>query len=225
MKRIGIVAAMKVEIELLLEQMTDMSLHNIAGAKYFSGEIAGCDTVISECGIGKVNSSLRTQIMIDRFGVEMLLNTGIAGGLSSALSKMSVVVSDKLTYHDVDRGQIISVFPAGEWFIADREMAEIMTGCAGCDAHFGVIATGDRFISDSSVKNRIYSELDALCVDMEGAAVAHTAFINGIPFAAIRCISDMADEEAAADFFEFEKIAANRSADIVIKALPLLREL
>jgi adenosylhomocysteine nucleosidase len=223
MKKLGIVAAMKVEIELLLEQMTNQTVREYSGARFFTGKISDCEAVIVECGIGKVNSALRTQVLIDRFGVDMLLNTGIAGGISPELKQMSVVVSDKLTYHDVDRGQMFSVFPDGEWFFADRGVVSVLNSCAGEDAHFGVIATGDTFVSDSAVKNRIYRELDALCVDMEGASVAHTALINGIPFAAIRCISDMADEEAPAGFFEFEKTASNRSADIIIKALPLLK--
>ena len=103
-------------------------------------------------------------------------------------------------------------------------MVKILSDCTP-DAHIGVIATGDAFISDSTRKSRIFRELDALCVDMEGAAVAHTAFLNERPFASVRCISDMADEEAPFDFFEFEKNAANCSAAIMIRALPRLAAL
>jgi adenosylhomocysteine nucleosidase len=221
MGKFGIIAAMKVEIELLLGEMTEIRLEKHAGADFYSGKISGCEVVLAECGIGKVNAALHTQAMIDRFNAGMIINTGIAGGISPKLSRMSVVLSDRLTYHDVDRGQAFSVFPDEEWFYADRGMVNIISGCA--ERHpYRVIATGDRFISSSEVKDRIYRELDALCVDMEGAAVAHVAHLNGIPFAVIRCISDMADEGAAFDFFEFERTASNRSADIVVKALPNL---
>ena len=224
MKKIGIVAAMKVEIELLLAQMTEKRHKQFAGADFYEGKISGCEIVLVECGIGKVNSALHTQIMIDRFNVGMLLNTGIAGGINPNLSRMSVVVADKLTYHDADRGMLFSVFPGGEWFFADAGMVNILSDCAQ-DANIGIIATGDAFISDSTIKDRIFRELNALCVDMEGAAVAHTAFLNNIPFAAVRCISDMADEVAAFDFFEFEETAANCSANIVISALTRLAAL
>ena len=116
MKKIGIVAAMKVEIGLLLDQMSEKSRKEYAGASFYEGKIAGCETVLVECGIGKVNSALHTQIMIDKYDVGMILNTGIAGGINPKLSRMAVVVADKLTYHDTDRGMLFSVFPGEEWF-------------------------------------------------------------------------------------------------------------
>lgn len=219
MKRIGIISAMWVEAALLHTKMTNVREHEISGMKYYEGQIEKQEVVLSACGVGKVNAAIFTQIMIDRFGVDAILHTGIAGSMDDRAAHLSLVVANALTYYDVRKEQMIGCFPYQEIFRTDETLCRLAVGAAGEKVHVGLIITGDDFIADREKKAQLKAKYDALCVEMEGAAVANTAFINQIPFVVIRCISDLADGAAAEDYKGFEQKAAEKAAGVIVRLL------
>lgn len=221
MKPMGIIGAMGLEVELLRDRMEDRKETVIAQRHFYSGKLGGKDVVLVCSGIGKVNAALTAQILIDRFNVGAVINTGIAGGTYPGLKVRDVVISDSAAYHDMDPRILALSPPHLEEFRADPELAQrAADACKGrVNCRVGRIATGDQFISDSKVKADIVSRLDPGCVEMEGGAVAHACATNGIPFVIIRCISDNADDEAEMTYDVFEKLAADDAAEIVLAML------
>lgn len=220
MKRIGIISAMWCEVELLHNQMDKIETYEYCGMKYFKGQIYDVEVVLSTCGIGKVNAAIFTQLMIDKFHVDAILHTGIAGSMDRKVTHLSLVVADGLTYYDVRKEQLIHCFPNQEIFKTSEELVKLIMSVVDDDTHVGMIITGDDFIADKEKKELLKSQYpEALCVEMEGAAVANTSFVNGVPFAVIRCISDFADGSATEDYKEFEGKAANKASEVVLKVL------
>ena len=164
-------------------------------------------------------------MMIDRFEVEAIINTGIAGAVHPDLKVLDVVVSRELCYHDYNAGFLQDYPPYIDGIYASESLTEaaveafqqIDHGSSCCFA--GKIASGDQFIESSEVKNRIVESFHPMCVEMEGAAIGHTCTVNEIPFVIIRTMSDNADEEAADSATNFEEVAARHSASIVIQML------
>ena len=220
MQCIGIISAMWVEVRILHSKMEEIEEMEYAGMKYYRGKLNNRNVVLSTCGVGKVNAAIYTQIMIDKFGVEAIIHTGIAGSMDEDVKHLSVVVADALTYYDVRKEQLKNCFPNQEVFKTDKNLTEVLKECAGPDAKSGIIITGDDFISSAEKKAKLKTQYkEGLCVEMEGCAVAHTAFVNHIPFGVIRCISDLADGDATEDYDGFEEKAAIKAADIVQNAL------
>ncbi|MBE5962091.1 MAG: 5'-methylthioadenosine/adenosylhomocysteine nucleosidase [Lachnospiraceae bacterium] len=219
MRRIGIISAMWIEVELLHSKMTDVEEVKHAGMKYYKGKLENVDVVLSTCSIGKVNAAIYTQVMIDHFNVDAIIHTGIAGSMDENVKHLSVVVADGLTYYDVRKEQLKNWFPNQEVFQTDQTLRNILKECAGADARCGLILTGDDFISSAERKAELKKRYPALCVEMEGCAVAHAAYVNGIPFGVIRCISDLADGDATEDYSGFEQKAAVKASEIVQKTL------
>ncbi len=251
---VGIICAMWVEAQLLHDRMEEVRETEYSGMKYYEGRIENADVVLCTCGVGKVNAALYTQILIDRFGVDAIVHTGIAGsmdetvrhldvvvadglrfgvdaivhtGIAGSMDEtvrhLDVVVADGLTYYDVRKEQLRWCFPNQTAFFADKKIRDTLVECAGEDVRRGLILTGDGFVSDCRQKDALKREFpDALCVEMEGCAVAHTAFVNGVSFGVIRCISDLADGAADEDYKEFEEKAAYKAAEIVKKTVAAL---
>lgn len=228
MKKIGIIGAMELEIKLLLDNMELNNKENISGFSYYSGRILGQDIVVTSCSIGKVNAAACTQILIDRFNVDCIINTGIAGGLHSDVNLCDVVISSDVTYHDVRKSQMKGWFPFKECFESDDKLVEV--AIKACDAiknkewkyHIGRIVSGECFVADKKLKETIIKEYSPHCVEMEGAAIGHIAHINNVPFLIIRCISDNANDEATLDYETFETIAANQSSNIVLNMINII---
>lgn len=223
MKRIGIIGAMGCEIELLRARMEDVTETVYAGRTFHHGKLGGKDTVLVCSGIGKVNSAMTAQILIDRYEVDAIINTGIAGGAGEAKVR-DVVVSTELTYHDMSQRILALGWPNLEYFTADATLRKLAAeACEGrVKCHTGRIVTGDQFIDSSEVKADIVARLDPLAVEMEGGAIAHVCAGNGIPFVVIRCISDNADDGAEISYETFEKLAADDAANIVTSMLEKL---
>ncbi|WP_202906863.1 5'-methylthioadenosine/adenosylhomocysteine nucleosidase [Abyssisolibacter fermentans] len=218
MKRIGIIGAMPVEIEILKKELKDCFVETYAGLNYYLGKIKDIEIVLLECGIGKVNAAIYTQILIDKYSVDAIINTGIAGGLSDDVKHLSIVISKQLTYYDVRKIQMINCFPNQEFFKADANLIDLAAKISesnNLDYHIGTIISGEDFISDTERKRKLYQIYKAICIEMEGTAIAHTAFVNQIPFLVIRCISDLANEAATEDYKNFEILAAHESANLV----------
>lgn len=222
MIRLGILGAMELEVETLLAAMEDRKSEVHASSTFHAGKLEGLDVVVVQCGIGKVNAALCVQLLRDIYGVTHLVNTGIAGSLSASLDIGDLVVSRDAMYHDFDccafgypKGQVPGmplVFPA------DTALAEYAYGAAEevnpGHCHMGRIASGDQFVADKVLKTNIIETTQAVCTEMEGAAIAHTAYRNSLPFVILRAISDKADDSADMDYPTFERIAAQRCAQL-----------
>ena len=221
--KLGIIGAMDVEVATLKEQMEDLQRVNIAGMEFCTGRLEGLDVVVVQCGVGKVNAAICTQILCSGYGVTHLVNTGIAGSLCAELDIADMVVSRDAMYHDVD----VAVFgyPAGQVpgmpqvYPADEQLMNNAFAAAEAvnpgHTRTGRVASGDQFISAKAQKEKIIADTGAVCTEMEGAAIAHTAWRNQVPFVILRAISDKADDSAQMDYPTFERIAAHRCAEVV----------
>lgn len=225
MKKIGIIGAMEVEVETLKSHMQHVKTLKKASMEFWEGDLNGVSVVIVKCGVGKVNAGICTQILCDIFGVTHIINTGIAGSLNAAIDIGDIVVSTDTLYHDMDAtgfGYPLGIIPQSEvsFFAADETMIHLAeTSCETVNPEIkvfkGRVATGDQFVSTEEVKSSIVENFHAYCVEMEGSAIAHTAYLNAVPFVIIRAISDKADDSATMDYPEFEKAAAEHSARLV----------
>lgn len=203
---IGIIGAMDKEINALLSQLKDVEEKTMAGMTFHRGKLWDNDAVIVKCGVGKVNMAVCTQLLIDLYEVDMLINTGIAGGLHKDINVGDIVISSDAMQHDVDvtgrgfkPGEIpfmeTSVFKADPELVAMAELAcRIVNPDIGC--FVGRVVTGDQFVSDAAKRVEIIKNFEPCCVEMEGAAMAQVAVLNKVPFLIVRAVSDKADDEA-----------------------------
>ena len=223
--KLGIIGAMTVEVENLKSQMLDVKITKKAGMEFFEGSLEGCPAVVVKCGVGKVNAALCVQALCDCFGVTHIVNTGVAGSLCAKLDIGDFVISKDAIYHDFTCAALNPTYVVGQVpdlsvraFPADEKLVEYAFGAANdlCPghAHIGTVASGDQFVASKETKQQIVSDTNALCTEMEGAAIAHGAWRNGVPFVVIRAISDKADDSAEMDYPTFESIAARRCAQV-----------
>ena len=229
MKTIGIIGAMEVEVAILKEKMEDVRIIKKASMDFYEGILAGKKVVVVRSGIGKVNAGICAQILADVFSVDAIINTGIAGSLNKNINIGDIVLSTDVVQHDMDatgfgyrKGQIpqMPVF----FFNADdnlRRLAAEVCKEVNPDIQVfkGRIASGDQFVCDQDVKNRIVSEFSAYATEMEGAAIGQAAYLNEIPFLVVRAISDKADGCAQMDYSEFEKAAVDHSVRLTLNML------
>ena len=229
MKTIGIIGAMEVEVAILKEKMEDVRIIKKASMDFYVGILAGKKVVVVRSGIGKVNAGICAQILADVFSVDAIINTGIAGSLNKNINIGDIVLSTDVVQHDMDatgfgyrKGQIpqMPVF----FFNADdnlRRLAAEVCKEVNPDIQVfeGRIASGDQFVCDQDVKNRIVSEFSAYATEMEGAAIGQAAYLNEIPFLVVRAISDKADGSAQMDYSEFEKAAVDHSVRLTLNML------
>ena len=232
MTKLGIIGAMAVEVELLKEKMENLTVRNHAGMEFYDGVLEGMPAVVVQCGVGKVNAAMCAQVLCSIFGVTHLVNTGIAGSLCAELDIGDLVVSKDAMYHDFDcvhfgydfgkvPGMDVTAFPADE--------AMIGYACTAAEAvnpghsRIGRVASGDLFVAEKNAKERIIERTNAICTEMEGAAIAQTAYRNGVPFVILRAISDKADDSAEMDYPTFEAIAAHRCAEVAMNMAKQLK--
>lgn len=219
LKTIGIVGAMPSELADIRLDLGDAIIEKIASFDFYVNEVDGKKIINVCCGVAKVNSAMATQILIDRFNVDCVINTGIAGGMDKSVKVCDIVIANEVMHHDVTTRFLQNYPPYCGNYEADKKLIEYaVDACSknGYNSHLGRIVSGEQFISDNEVKNKIVTEFTPLAVDMESAAIGHCCYRNAIPFATIRCISDNADDEGEMSFEEFEKIAAKQVADVVL---------
>ena len=231
--RIGIIGAMESEVANLITRMEDVTYREKAGRRFAVGTLSGKEAVVVQSGIGKVAAAITAQILVDDFGVDALLNTGMAGGLDSRLAVKDLVIATAALQHDFDitafghaRG-----FMYGEddtkptLFVADEALREKARAAAeavlpaGSKAIDGVIASGDIFVDDSALKATLRDDFGAAAAEMEGAAIAQAAVANGVPFVILRTISDLAEHQANVSFDELEKYVGKLAGDITVALL------
>lgn len=224
MKKLGIIGAMDIEIATLQEAMEEKREQSYAGMDFCQGRLEGLDVVVARCGVGKVHAALCVQVLRDCFGVTHVVNTGIAGSLCPELDIGDLVISQDAMYHDFDCCGF--GYPMGKvpglpvTFSADGELRELAMQAAE-NVHpghvrTGRVASGDQFVCDQAKKERIIAVTGGLCTEMEGAAIAQAATVNGLPFVIIRAISDKADNSAEMDYPSFERLAARRCAAVTM---------
>ncbi|MGN0275752.1 MAG: 5'-methylthioadenosine/adenosylhomocysteine nucleosidase [Hominisplanchenecus sp.] len=225
MGTIGIIGAMEVEVKTLKEKMQIQRVVNKAGMEFCEGALEGQQVVIVRSGVGKVNAAVCTQILIDDFAVKAVINTGIAGSLKAEINIGDLVVSDDLVHHDMDAvnfGYPLGQIPQMEVFSfqADEKLAALAEKVCrevnpDIQVFHGRVVSGDQFIADKETKKRIVDHFDGYCTEMEGAAIAQTAYLNQVPFIVLRAISDKADDSATMDYPTFEKQAIIHSVRLV----------
>mgnify|MGYP000054860902 CR=1 FL=1 len=229
---IGIIGAMDEEVAILKESMEVQDMMERAGMTFVKGIMSGKEVVVVRSGIGKVNMGICAQILIDCFGVDTLINTGIAGSLDARIDIGDMVISTDAVHHDMDAtifGDAIGQVPRMDTctFPADQRLVELAVKAnekANPQIHTftGRVASGDQFISSGEVKARIVENFQALCTEMEGAGIAHAAYLNKVSYVIIRAISDKADNSATMDYPEFEKQAIAHSVALVKELLPMI---
>lgn len=226
---LGIIGAMEVEVAALKQDMQDAKVIEKAGMQFYQGKISDKDVVVVKSGIGKVNAGICTQILADIFRVDAVINTGVAGSLNNDIDICDIVISREAQQHDMDvtaLGYDKGVIPDMETsvFLADKKLMKLAKDSAeeielNVNIFEGKVVSGDQFIGTSDAKTHLRETFYGDCAEMEGAAIAHAASLNNIPFLIIRAISDKADGGAEMDFPTFEKKAAENSIKLMNKMI------
>lgn len=221
---IGIIGALEDEISTLVGQLEERSERVVSGIRFFEGCICGKRVAIARCGVGKVFAALCTEAMILNFSPKLIVNTGVGGGLKRGIAVGDIVIAEKLVQHDMDtsplgdpKGLISGINRV--YFDTDKRAVKILSDAAeqlSLSAKPGIIASGDKFIATEFDKRSIADSFDASVCEMEGAAVAHVAYVNETPFIVIRAISDSADEGSSMDYMKFLPLAAERSSKLTL---------
>lgn len=224
-KVIGIIGAMDDEVNGLKALIVNPEIKTRASMDFHFGEINNKKVVVVKCGVGKVNAAICTQILIDEYDVSAIINTGAAGSLENKINIGDIVIGDEAIQHDMD--SVDFGFPLGQVpfidtlsFKGDDNLANLAMKCcadAGLDVKVfrGLVVSGDEFVAKKERKDWIKSNFDALCTEMEGAAIAQCAYLNKVPFLILRAISDKADDSASMDFPSFAKMASERNIKIL----------
>ena len=221
---IGIIGALSEEVSGLINSLLEHNSETVSGIEFHTGILEGKRVAVAKCGVGKVFAAICTEAMIIKYSPSLIINSGVGGALAQVLKTADLVIADKLVQHDMDTSPIGD--PKGLvsginkiYFDADARAVSIAKEAAdnfGYPALVGTVATGDKFIADKEDKHCIVSDFSAVACEMEGAAVAHTAYVNNTPFIVIRAISDSADGDATMDYLEFLPIAAKKSTALTL---------
>mgnify|MGYP001154612114 FL=1 len=222
--KIGIIGAMDIEVEELINSMENIKTETISKIDFYQGKLQGKDLVVAKSGVGKVQAALCTQTMILKYAPDTIINTGVAGSLSSDLDIADLVISDGVVQHDFD----VSAFGKPVGMISEidlikipckKELVEKIEYSAkileDTNVLVGTIASGDQFIASKEKKDYIVDNFNALCTEMEGAAIGHVCYINDVDFCIIRAMSDKADGSAHMDFPSFVEIAVDKSIKLI----------
>lgn len=220
---LGIIGAMTSEVDELKNTMTDTIETKVGDMTFTIGKLCGTDAVVTVCGEGKVNAAMCTQAMIMEFSPDVIVNTGVGGGLADGLKICDVVVADAVVEHDMDMSPLgyKKGFVCGVECIempCDEKTAEALLECVkelGLPSHRGIVASGDQFVSSESKKQWLKETFNAAVCEMEGAAIGHVCMRNSVPFGVLRAISDGGDDDASMSFPEFAARAAENSIAIM----------
>ena len=220
----GIIGAMDVEVAILRSMMKNARTETVSGIDFIIGSLEGRRVVLARSGVGKVFAALCAQTMILKFGVTEIVNSGVAGTLTPELHIGDVAISTACVQHDMDTtavGDPVGLISGINMIElpADTKIADRVCAAANVNHRLGVIASGDQFVHTTERREWIVSTFKASAVEMEAAAIAQVCFVNKIPFAAIRVISDEASGDVKIDYMTFVKAAAATSSDIALRWL------
>lgn len=223
---IGIIGAMDAEVAALKAKMNIEGTTVVSGIEFCCGTLCKKQVVVAKCGVGKVFAAICAQTMILRFGVTHMINTGVGGALDASLDLLDLVISDNVVQHDMDTSPLGD--PVGlvsginkVYFEASSLLIEAAKA-TGIPCVTGTIASGDQFIADGAKKEEIVKNFGARICEMEGAAIGHVCYVNGVDFLIVRAVSDSANENSVMDFPQLVSRAALISSDLVEKMLSVL---
>lgn len=229
-EKIGVIAAMQIEIDALKERLTDKAVYTYSGIEYVTGKLHGKEVIAAKCGIGKVFAAVCAQTMILNFSPDCIINTGVGGALDASLMIGDLVIGKKTVQHDMDTSAIGD--PVGlvsginvVYFDCDNDVRAVINKAAetlGLRHREGTIACGDKFVADPILKATIVSNFGAVSCDMESAAMSQVCYINEVPFGVIRAISDGADDGAHMDYPTFAAAAAKNGIDLTDKFIKIV---
>lgn len=225
MKKIGIITAMSEEFEVIKELMSNISIVEKYNLKLNCGIINEKEVVLVKCGVGKVNSARTTQILIDNFDIQYIINVGVAGSLNDNLEIGDIVIGNKLVQHDFDitagghpKGYISKEL-GRDFFSNDNLISKcekiIKEDLNEINIKIGTIATGDVFCNKVSMKEGVVKEFGADCIEMEGAAIAQVCTLCSIPFIVIRSISDKPNGHNEVDFEKYVVSSSKRYQKLI----------
>jgi adenosylhomocysteine nucleosidase len=222
---IGIVGALKEEIKPLIAAMKGVQASKWGKRTLYQGVIGDCQVVAISCGVGKVKAAACTQYLIDRFSVEAIICSGVAGAVNPRLDVGDIVISKRALQHDFDVGDPDLLKKLRKrWLKADPRLIELAME-AGKDLgfeeriHVGTVLTGDQAIVSQEKRQWLWETFRGDCVEMEGAAVAQVCRLNSVPFLIVRAISDSAGEEAVKEFKQSLPQTAGNAIGIVLRML------
>lgn len=220
---IGLIGAMKVEVDGICAAMTDKKEKHISGIDFVCGKLGKNDVVAAVCGIGKVFAAICAQTMILEFSPDVIINTGVAGALSEKLNIFDIAVADKVVQHDMDtsplgdpKGLISGINVI--YIETDSKVSELLFSCCKdlcINAVSGTVASGDCFVASKQLKQSISSQFGAVACEMEGAAIGQVCYVNKVPFSVLRAISDNADGTADIDYPSFCRLAAENYIKVI----------
>ena len=231
---LGIIGAMDEEVAKIKERLENVEVQTFGGMDFYKGNFEGKSVVVVRSGIGKVNAAVCAQILADRYQVSGIVNTGIAGSLMAKIDIGDIVLSTDALQHDMDATNF--GYPAGQIprmdvlsFPADPKLLALAKECCGrvnpeIYTYEGRVVSGDQFISDQKKKDWLIETFHGYCTEMEGAAIAQAAYLNGIPFLIIRAISDKADNSANVDYPTFEAQAIIHSVNLMLEMIRCYEE-
>lgn len=227
---IGIIGAMKIEVEALCAAMTDTETETVGGMEFVYGTLKGKKVVCAKCGIGKVFAAMCAQTMILRYAPDAIVNSGVAGTLSEGLSIGQIALAEQVVQHDMDTSPIgdpvglisginIIYIPSDPTVTACLAAA---VGSVGVPYMRGTVASGDQFICRTADKERIRTSFETdgkpvIACEMEGAAIGQVCYVNGVPYGILRAISDGGDEQAFADYPTFLAAAAKTATAVMLR--------
>ena len=223
--KVGILCAGDEELAPFLSVIKSCRVTEKAMLKFYEGQIDGVEVVVLFSGVCKVNAAIASQILIDTFGVESIINSGTAGGMNPELEIFDTVISTEVCYHDVAADILTEFHPwmKSVFFEADCELTKLSKAAvekmkpAG-KVIWGRMATGESFITEEG-RQKIQDVFAPVTVDMETASIAHVCYVNGIPFIAIRCVTDTAVHSGIDHFEENCTRASVIARDITVALL------
>lgn len=228
-QKVGILCAGDTEAAPFFSALSEYRVTEKAMLKFYEGTLAGMETVVLFSGVCKVNAAIASQLLIDLFGVDAIINAGTAGGLDPALEIFDTVISTEACYHDVAADILTEFHPWMDtvFFRADRELLEFSRRAVGKMASAGKVvwgrmATGESFITDEG-RQKILTEFAPLTVDMETASIAHVCYVNKVPFLSVRCVTDTAAHSGVEHFEENCEKASLIAKDITFAILREMR--
>lgn len=224
---IGIIGAMDIEVESIKALLSDITTEKISGVEFVKGKFSGKDIVVAKCGVGKVFSALCTEAMILSYKPTTIINVGVAGCLTPELKIGDVVIATDVVQHDMDTSPLGD--PVG--MLSDINIVHIKSDekvtalleesvkDSGIEYRLGTIASGDQFVASKDKKDYIKANFGAISCEMEGGSIGHVCYVNNVPFAVLRAMSDGADDGAMMDFPAFCKMAAENEVKVITKFL------
>ena len=221
---IGIIGALSAEVDGIIELLENHTTESFGSIRFHIGLIMNKRVVVAQCGVGKVFAAICAEAMILKYSPSIIVNSGVGGAISPELSTGDMVIADRLCQHDMDtsalgdpKGLVSGINKV--FFDSDLRAVQILKDAAKLYSYrtvVGTVASGDKFVASTEDKKRLACDFGAVACEMEGAAVAQTAFVNKTQFVVVRAISDSADGNATMDYPTFMPIAAKNSIALTL---------